>query len=237
VFQVAGRANALVELQQPEDAAVKRARQLMDEDETSRSNMREAAAILEAAQPKAPTDARIPLYLAEAYYRMVDPAEDIGKAYPYFEKAGAYAEKALQIDPDGVQAHYWRGLFLLRKAQHGSFFQAYFVTREGIAELEQVRQRAPEYEHAGASRTLSLLYLKAPGWSPFGDLDKAVTLAEEATELAPQYLLNRVYLAEAYQKRGDRAAAVRECRRILDSHSPGNRFEEKARSIMELASG
>ncbi|MEJ2699057.1 MAG: hypothetical protein P8Z70_05280, partial [Desulfuromonadales bacterium] len=73
----------------------------------------------------------------------------------------------------------------------------------------------PGYDHGGASRVLGLLYCIAPGWSPFGDLDKSVKLEKEAIGLAPNYLLNRLYLARAYQKKGDKEEAVQEYRNIL----------------------
>ena len=218
------------------EAVLHQARQLMDKEETNRVNMKKAASLLERYAPKFPDEFRIPLYLAEAYYRMVDPAEDIQKGYPYFEKAGVYAQKALRMEPGRMESHYWHGLFLLRKAQKVSIFQAYFVAREGVRELELVRESMPAYDHGGASRVLGLLYYKAPGWSPFGDVNKAVRYEEEATRIEPHYLLNRLYLAEAYQKQGDNAAAIREYRIILASSSSlpggkgGNPFREMARS-------
>jgi tetratricopeptide (TPR) repeat protein len=214
------------------ESALSRARSLMDQDETNRTNMRAAASILEKIRVTFPEEIRIPLYLAEAYYRMADPAEEIGKTYPYFEKTGFYSQKALEMDPNRIEAHYWHGLFLLRKAQHVSIFRAYFVAKQGIAELEKVRRTMPVYDQGGASRVLGLLYAKAPGWSPFGDLDKAVRLTEEATRIAPDYALNTLYLAEVYQKRGDREAAIRECRKLLSEFFSVNPFKEKAQSIL-----
>jgi tetratricopeptide (TPR) repeat protein len=106
--------------------------------------------------------------------------------------------------------------------------------KEGIRELEKVRKSMPGYDHAGASRVLSLLYCLAPGWSPFGNLDKSIELGKEATRLAPNYGLNRLYLAEAYQKRGDKQAAIREYRAILTASAkmPGKQtdgFSQQAR--------
>ena len=56
-----------------------------------------------------------------------------------------------------------------------------------------------------------------PGWTPFGDLDKSIKLGKEATHLAPDYALNHLYLANAYKKRGDNEAAIREYRTILSA--------------------
>ena len=82
--------------------------------------------------------------------------------------------------------------------------------RQGIAELEKVRRELPAYDGAGASRVLGLLHCLAPGWTPFGNINKSIELEKEAVRLAPDYALNRLYLANAYAKRGDREAAIRE---------------------------
>jgi tetratricopeptide (TPR) repeat protein len=197
----------------PEGAIVK-ARALIDGNEHNRNNMQEAIGLLQGAE-KESKDIRIPLYLAEAYYRMADPAADIDKSFPLYEKAGMQAKKVVDRAPARLEGHYWYGLYLLKKAQKQGGIWAYFTVKDGIRELEKVRKSLPGYDHGGASRVLGLLYCIAPGWSPFGDLDKSVKLEKEAISLAPNYLLNRLYLARAYQKKGDKEEAVQEYRNIL----------------------
>jgi tetratricopeptide (TPR) repeat protein len=195
---------------------LQQARALINKDKTNRANMEKASLILKDLTERFPNDIHMLVYLSEAYYRMVDPDEDIGRVFPYFKKAGDCAQKALAIDPHCAQAHYWYGLFLLRKAQNSWVLKAYGLAREAIAELEKVRDSMPAYDHAGASRVLALLYYTAPGWSPFGDIDKSIALAKEATTLASGYLLNHLYLAQAYQKRGDKDLAIAQYRTMLD---------------------
>jgi tetratricopeptide (TPR) repeat protein len=223
------------------EAQLDRAHRLITQDEENEENMREAIRILETKRSQFPGDIRIPLYLAEAYYRAGDASQDSGKSsktFADFEKAGSYAQQALEMDPGRPEAKYWYGLFLLRKAEHGSWLQAFGLTREGIRSLEEVRASLPEYEHAGASRILGELYYTAPGWSPFGDLDKSVRLEQEAVRLAPDYLLNRLCLARAYQKRGDGPAAIVEYRRIVAASPSARagaasaRYREDARKAL-----
>jgi tetratricopeptide (TPR) repeat protein len=207
-----------VQSDRDEDILLSQVRSLIDKDENSRVNMQQVVTLLETIKSQFPDDIRVPLYLAEAYYRMADPEGDIKKTYPYFEKAGDYARQALKLNAESAEAHYWNGLFLLRKAQNAWLLSAYGITKEGIRELELVRDRLPAYDHGGAARVLGLIYYTAPGWSPFGDIDKAVKLEQEATRIAPDYLLNRLYLARAYQKQGDRKATIREYKQILASN-------------------
>jgi tetratricopeptide (TPR) repeat protein len=196
------------------EAILKNAKKLIDQEPPNRQKLLEALSLLQGYRAQFPQEARFPLYMAEAYYRLADPAADVNREFPYYEKTGHYAKKAMQMAPNCVQAHYWYGLFLLKEAQKRGL-RGYFTVKAGIRELEKVRKSMPGYDHAGASRVLGLLYCLAPGWSPFGNLDKSIELGKEATRLAPNYMLNRLYLADAYQKRGDKQAAIKEYREIL----------------------
>lgn len=197
------------------EAVLKEARGLMDQHPTNADKLREAISLLEGYAPQFSGEVRIPLYLAEAYYRLADPAADVSRELPYYEKTESYAKKVLEMDPNRAEAHYWYGLALLKKAQEKGGIGAYFLAKEGIKELETVRRTRPDYDHAGAARVLGLLYCLAPGWTPFGNLDKSIAMGQEATRLAPNFPLNRLYLANAYKKRGDKDAAIKEYQKLL----------------------
>lgn len=219
----------------PREALLQKIQTLIQRSADNETNLQKAAALLEKALRDTPDDPRILVNLAEVYYRMADPAKDIDKTFPTYEKSGQCAQKALKIAPNRSEGHYWYGLFLLKKAQKVGGLRAFFIVRTGIRELNRVRKELPAYDHAGASRVLGLLYCLAPGWSPFGDLRKSIALEKEAIQIAPEYLLNRLYLARAFQKKGDKRAAVQQYRKILAiSPAPRNRnvdlrYQEEAR--------
>ncbi len=172
------------------DAILQQARSLMDQD-----HFRQAISLLESNSQQYSDEVRFPLYLAEAYYGLANDA----KASPYYEKTESYAQRALHME-NRPEAHYWYGLALLKKAEKQGGVGAIAIVKDGIRELNLVRETAPTYDHAGASRVLSQLYARAPRWTPFGDRDKAVSMAQEAVRLAPDYPENRKVLEEA-QKR------------------------------------
>jgi tetratricopeptide (TPR) repeat protein len=210
----------------PKEAVLQEARGLIDHSPTNQTALRQAISLLEGYKPQFPDEIRFPLYLAEAYYRLADPSADVSREFPYYEKTATYAQRVLEMNPNRIEAHYWYGLFLLKKAQKRGI-SGYFTVKRGIAELEKVRQAMPAYDHAGASRVLGLLYSLAPSWTPFGNLDKSVALGQEAARLAPDYVLNRLYLADAYRKRGNKAAAIREYQATLTASAnvPGSQAE------------
>lgn len=211
------------------------ARKLIDKEAATPSDLQKAATLLEGIQSRFPDDVRIPVYLAKAHYLMADSEQDIDQEFPYYEKVGLYARKAIEINPNRAEGHYWYGLFLLKKAQKVGGLQAFFIVKDGIRELQIVRNTMPEYDHAGASRVLGLLYCRAPEWTPFGNIDKCIQLAEESIRIAPDHPLNRLYLANAYKKRGDKEAAIREYLAILPKTSilP---TEERGEYVQEIIS-
>ncbi len=228
-------ANIIDKNQSGMDAVLGEAYAEIAQDQPDPAKLRRAIALLESNQSQFPQEIRFPLYLAEAYYRLANPDADISREYVYYEKTGSYAEQALALNPHCAEARYWHGLFLLRKAHKQGGIGAFFIVKKGIAELEKVRLAKPTYDHAGASRVLGLLYFLAPGWTPFGNLGKAIAMEEEATRLAPDYSLNHLYLANAYKKRGDKEAAIREYQAILTasgalSANRANDISEQART-------
>ncbi len=228
-----GRAGGMGQNQADMEAMLQKAHADITQDRPEPGKLKQAIALLEQEKARFPQESRFPLYLAEAYYRLADPEADIALEYGRYEKTGAYAAEALTLNPGGAEAHYWHGLFLLRKAQQQGGIRAYFTVRQGIAELEKVRRELPSYDEAGPSRVLGLLHCLAPGWTPFGNLNKSIELEKEAVRLAPDYALNRLYLANAYAKRGDREAAIREYQTIIAASA--DKPEKTAREFAEQA--
>ena len=224
------------------EASLQEARTVLDSSSPDPAKLRQVIANLEKQQAKFPHEYRFPLYLAEAYYRLADPDADVNKEFPMYEKTEKYARGALALDPNRPEGHYWYGLFLLKKAQQKGGITAYSIVKQGIAELEKVRSALPTYDHAGASRVLGLMYLTAPGYTPFGNVKKAVEMESEATRLAPDYLLNRLYLANALNKQGDKNAAIREYREVVTTGEkmPGEeakKIADEARTQLQALGG
>lgn len=200
------RAGRAADEQINKEKTLHKACHLIEGEDAALSDLQQGVDMLLQHQDKLAADIRFPICLARAYYRMGDPDNDSDSAYNNYEKVGHYAKMALEMDPGSTAAHYWYGLHLLKKAQKIGGLQALFIVKEGIQELELVRRTLPQYDHGGASRVLGVLYCRAPLWTPFGNLEKCVALAEESVRLAPDHDDNRRYLAEAYQKRAENRA-------------------------------
>lgn len=216
-----------------EGAILRQARELLQKAGNDPAAARRAAGLLAPLAEAEPRRAEVPLLLAEAWYRSADADSDIEKSYPFFEKAGHYAELALKIDPQQWAGHYWLGLSELREAQKVGGLRAYLITRRAIEELEKVSNNRPGYDFGGAPRVLCHLYRVAPTWTPFGDIHKSIAYGKQAVRVAPDYALNHFYLAQTYLKASDKAAAVAQLRKVLELQ-PNPLVEEARRKLQSL---
>jgi tetratricopeptide (TPR) repeat protein len=224
------------------EASLQEARTALDNSNATPEQLRQVIDNLEKQRAKFPHEYQFPLYLAEAYYRLANPDADVNREFPTYEKTEKYAREAMALEPNRPEANYWYGLFLLKKAQKQGGIGAYSIVKKGIAELEKVRCAMPTYDHAGAARVLGLMYLTAPGWTPFGNVKKAVELESEATRQAPDYILNRLYLANALNKQGDKNSAIKEYREVLTAaeKEPGQdakKIAAEARNQLQALGG
>ena len=113
------------------------------------------------------------------------------------------ADVAISLDPDSAAAHYYLGLNIGQLARTKKLGALKLV-----ADMERALKRSieldPKYANAGALRTLSVLYLEAPGWPmSIGNKTQARTLMLRALELAPSYPASHLNYMEALQKRRD----------------------------------
>jgi tetratricopeptide (TPR) repeat protein len=85
------------------------------------------------------------------------------------------------------------------------------LVREMETEFKAAIELDPKFDHAGAHRSLGMLYKEAPGWpTSIGNRNKAKFHLRKAVELSPDYPENRLTLLEACLDWGDRHAVVEE---------------------------
>jgi len=154
---------------------------------------------------------------------------------PLLEEGERLARRATEIDPRGVDGHYWYGVLIGRVGEERGILASLFLVDDVLREMQTVLELDPT--HAGAHHVLSVLYRVVPGRPlSIGDKRKAVEHAELSVRYAPDDLLYRLGLAEAYHAAGNRAAAVRTLREVLamPEDDPVNdaRTKERARQLL-----
>lgn len=171
--------------------------------------------------------------LAGLYFLRGDRS-DAREAKGYFLNAKHAAERAIRSDPSLAQARYWRGMALLGLSSIGRGPGAYLDVRAAIRDLEQVRSQDPGLDFCGASRTLGRIYDEAPSWSLLRDVKRSLSYLEEAATSAPEFPLNRLYLAETLIHVGRSSDASVHLRWIMD-HVPPDDADADATDIRRRA--
>ncbi len=155
--------------------------------------------------------------LARAYYLLGEAKGIEQKRLSYLDKAVDASERALKEDPEGVRALYWRSMAFLQKADIQGGLSALGMVKRALKGFETVEARDPGYDSAGAYRSHGKVLMEAPAWTFIGDKEMAVELLEKAKAIAPDALINRLYLAEAYSRTGRTKDAVAELEYIADA--------------------
>lgn len=143
----------------------------------------------------------------EVCWKIVRAYKWLGDKYPQQERIKAleagerYAKKAIEINPDGVDGHFWYGVSMGRIGEEKGILNSLFLVGPIKDEMEKILKLDPE--HDGAHYVLSALYRKAPGWPlSCGDMDKSLKHALQAFEYKPDRIINRTGLAEVYMNKG-----------------------------------
>lgn len=155
--------------------------------------------------------------LGRAYYLLGEAECDKTRRMGYLDKSIEASEKALKARPDNVHALYWGSMAFLQKADLVGGLSALGLVKKALKGLEEVACKDEGYDRAGACRSHGKVLMEAPAWAFIGDKKRGVELLEKARAIAPDSLLNRLYLAEAYNETGREAEALKELKFIIDA--------------------
>ena len=109
----------------------------------------------------------------------------------------AAAHEALGLRTNSAPAHYYLALNISQLARTKKL-RALRLLDDMEAELKTVIQLDPKFDYAGGDRTISALYLEAPGWPlSLGSKSKARAHLTQALALAPEFPDNHLSFMEA----------------------------------------
>jgi tetratricopeptide (TPR) repeat protein len=155
-----------------------------------------------AAYTKEPTKPVVAWKFASACFDLIDPGEKNPQRAKVAQEGIGAAEGALAQDPKSAPAHYYLALNLgelARTKTLGALRLVSRMEREFLAAIELDEH----FDHAGAERSLGILYRDAPVIGSVGSRSKARQHLKRAVELEPDFPDNRMALLEAYVKWGD----------------------------------
>lgn len=118
------------------------------------------------------------------------------EAERFYKEAIESGRRAVAIEPNRVEGHFWLG------ANLGLYAESHNVL-EGLREINNIRREMeivirpdPEYEQASGLRRLARLYYEAPFFRG-GDNLRSIELLEQALQRYPDSSLTLLYLADS----------------------------------------
>jgi tetratricopeptide (TPR) repeat protein len=175
---------------------------------SSRDDIIRQAAQLETLVKSSPSQ-KVYQQLGRALYLLGEGEGNKNRKLDYLKKSLDASGEALRENPADAVSLYWKAMALLQEADVVGGLKALSDVKQALRGLETVSAREPGYDYAGAYRSRGKVLIDAPGWSFIGDKKKGLELLLKAKEIAPENLVNRLYLAQAYLKNGmkDKARA------------------------------
>jgi tetratricopeptide (TPR) repeat protein len=159
------------------------------------------------------------------------------EARPVYEKAYAKAREAVVVSPRSAGAHYFLGLSAAKIARGAGPFSSLKYIHIAQREMEKVIQLDPGFSDAGAYRILGKIYLEMPG-AVGGSNKRSREYLEKAVALAPDNVLNHLYLAQVLKALGDKKRARAEAFHVTVMPAEEDRSSEdspqvKAQKLLE----
>ncbi len=187
-------------------------------------SLEESLSKFEHVHSALPQDLETLTYLSRGYFTLAElhlTNEDLKKRN--FEKARAFGEKGLALNPD-YQKHaskdieeaiekltekevtilYWSAASLGKWARLNGIMSSLKYKNQILAMIKKVEKLRPDFYYAAVPRYWGGYYALAPSIAG-GDMKKSKKKFHEAMEKAPEYLGTKVLYAEFYLvKKGDK---------------------------------
>lgn len=158
---------------------------------------------------------------AEAYWKIARCHYNLGirlkgrRALAVFREGIAYAKLAVHYAPKCIEAHYWLGISYGKYGQISGAFQSLALVDHVRKAMRKVLRLSPDFDRGGAYRILGrmeyILNSKISGLKGSSNA-RALKWLGKSVKLGPNYLITRLFIADAYLKADDRPAALKHLR-------------------------
>ena len=174
---------------------------------------RQALSIIERALETRADEYQLLWRAARVYYHVGDDVKAGEKRY-YFERGIAAGQRAVALQPGGVEGHFWLGANYGGLSEVQGIVQAFQMIKQVRAEMETALHLQASYEDGGAYLALGELDRQLPRLFG-GNVKRAIASLEQGLRVAPQNMAMRLALAEAYRDAGRRDESHRQLLEIL----------------------
>jgi tetratricopeptide (TPR) repeat protein len=159
--------------------------------------LKQAIVLLSELEKAQPDNYEVLWRCARVYYALGDNTKPTSEKLKLFEQAIASGKRAVEINPDGVEGHYWLGVSYGGYGEAKGAFKAISLVGQIRKEMETVIRIDPKYEDGGAFIVLGRLDYELPTLMG-GSKKRAIKEYEQGLKVAPSNPLLKVFLAESY---------------------------------------
>lgn len=144
--------------------------------------------------------------LARVEYWIGDNSNSKDEKIKLFGLGIYHAKKAVALEPNKVEGHYWLGVNDGSYGQVKGVLKSLSLVGPIKEEMNKVLAIDPAYDDGGADLVLGRMYFELPGLFG-GSNQKSLEHLLKSRDLGPRVPLTRVYLADTYLALGDVAKA------------------------------
>lgn len=144
----------------------------------------------------------------------------------YFEQGIGYAQRAVALQPDSVEAHFWLAANYGGKAQLVGALKALSTVKKIRAEMEIVVKLKDSYENGNAYLALGEIDRELPGLMG-GNKKRGLSYFEQGLKVAPNNLDLKVALSKAYKEADRKDEAKRLLQEVVQAQ-PTTRIQREA---------
>lgn len=160
--------------------------------------------------------------LSRILYYVGEHTENKKEKKGIFDRGVYYAEKAIELEPEKPDGHYWLGVNQGKVGETRGVLKSLSLVKPIKNAMNKVIELDRSYEDGGPDRVLGRVFYKLPGFAG-GDKKKSLEHLLKSKEYGPEDAVTRVYLAETYLALKEKEKAREELEYVLNME-PNSRW-------------
>ena len=186
------------------------------------------------------TDSEYDVYwrMSRILYYIGEHTEKKKEKKGIFSRGVYYAEKAVELEPEKPDGHYWLGVNQGKVGETRGVLKSLALVKPIKNAMNKVIELERSYEDGGPDRVLGRVFFKLPGFAG-GDKEKSLEHLLKSKEYGPEDALTRIYLAETYLALKEKDKAREELEYVLNMESDNRWYyaidenKEVARELLD----
>ena len=156
--------------------------------------------------------------LSRVLYYIGEHTENKKEKKGIFARGVYYAEKAVDMEPEKPDGHYWLGVNQGKVGETRGVLKSLALVKPIKNAMNKVIELERSYEDGGPDRVLGRVFFKLPGFAG-GDKKKSLEHLLKSKEYGPEDPVTRIYLAETYLALKEKEKAREELEYVLNMQS------------------